>query len=288
MTTFDTESPTTNAGKAVAADLDPGDVDHNFDQDTVDPDHDGRFPFLHEPDDGDDDGLFPGDTGTLNYPQRHALNVILKNTFLSAASHPQHWQTLIADPTAIRSRLHELFFDLEIDRHREVAIKRPVTNPGGDRFPTLVYDTRLSREETIVMLFLRRHYRTERAGGNDRVFVDIGDIHDYATTLRPPTATDVTGDRNRVSTAIDSIRRSGILTRTREDDRYEVSAAIELVLTMDKLDQVLADLRTKNGHTSADAASGAETTDEGSGEADDLELDDLDELDLNAVEEETA
>ena len=129
--------------------------------------------------------LFPGDTSTLTYEQRHTLNVILKNPFLSAAAHPTQWRTLLTDPAPIISRLHDNFISLELDREREVAVKRQIVNPAGDRFPTLFHDSRLSREETVVVLFLRSHYRSERGSGNDRVFVDTSDIYDFAEHLRP-------------------------------------------------------------------------------------------------------
>lgn len=216
-------------------------------------------------------GLFPGDTSVLSYEQRHTLNVVLKNPFLSGATQPVLWRTLLADPAPFISRLHDLFFDLEIDRDREIAIKRPVANPGGDRFPTLVYDSRLTREETIVVLCLRRHYRNERAAGADRVFIDVAQIHDFAENLRPATATDVSGDRTRVTNAILAVRRSGLLVKTREDDRFEVSAAIEILLPMRKLQELLADLQRKNG-TGPVEADGSAGGDGSSGEDGDDDL----------------
>jgi hypothetical protein len=202
--------------------------------------------------------LFPGDTSTLTYEQRHTLNIILKNPFLSATTHPTQWRTLLADPAPIISRLHDHFLVLEVDREREVALKRPVVNPAGDRFPTLFHDSRLSREETVVVIFLRSHYRAERGSGNDRVFVDTSDIYDFAEHMRPQSATEVTGDRRRVTNAIEQIRKSGILLKTREEDRFEISPAIELLLPMNKLEAILADLRAKNGTDSS--APGDEAT----------------------------
>ena len=68
--------------------------------------------------------LFEGDEGGLEYAQRHALVTLLKQRFISARTHPRDWQVLVEHERLLRSRLNELFLELQVDRVREVAWKR--------------------------------------------------------------------------------------------------------------------------------------------------------------------
>jgi hypothetical protein len=86
-------------------------------------------PFLRS-DHGDDladtasVSLFEGDEGTLEHGVRHALVALLKQRFVSARTHPRDWRTLVENERVLRSRLNDLFLDLQMDREREVAWKR--------------------------------------------------------------------------------------------------------------------------------------------------------------------
>src|SRR4051794_26060136 len=82
-------------------------------------------------DDGLDDGLetstlsyFEGDEGGLSLDQRRALVALMKNRYISAAQNSHEWRTLVEDPAPIKSRLNDMFLDLHLDRHNEVAHKR--------------------------------------------------------------------------------------------------------------------------------------------------------------------
>lgn len=194
--------------------------------------------------------LFEGDEGGLELAQRKALVVLLKKRFISNQADPKEWKALIANPDLVRARLNDLFMDLVLDREREVAYKRQVAPEGGGRpFPTLLYDTAWGREDTILLVYLRTRTRHEQASGAERVFVDRDDILEFIAGHRPERATDQASDAKRAGKAIESLQKAGLLLDTSTPDRYEVSAAIEVLLPMEKLHELLAWLKEQNNPT---------------------------------------
>lgn len=206
----------------------------------------------YEPEDADDaqfgiDGedaptshaLFNGDAGELTLAQRKALVSILKQRYISAARHPGDWRTLMQAQELITSRLNDLFLDLHVDHTYEVAFKRQAQSEDRDRFPTLLYDLPYSREETILLVFLRQRFRSERAGGVDDVLVDRDDLAGQVAQFRPVHATDRVGDGRRTDSAVDSLRRAGILLKTADEHRLRISPVIEVLLPLPRLAELL-------------------------------------------------
>ncbi|HTW18389.1 MAG TPA: DUF4194 domain-containing protein [Nocardioides sp.] len=191
--------------------------------------------------------LFEGDEGGLEYSQRRTLVALLKQRFISARTHPRDWPVLVEHERVLRSRLNDLFLDLAIDREREVAWKRQALSETGARFPTLLYDAAWSREETLVLVHLRDRLRAGQSGGDARVFVDREDIVDYVASFRPPHATDEAGDEKRARNAVVSIVKSGLLIGAASDDRYEISGAVEPLLPLELLQELLESLQRVNG-----------------------------------------
>lgn len=191
--------------------------------------------------------LFEGDEGGLEYSQRLALVTLLKQRFISARTHPRDWRVLVEHERVLRSRLNDLFLDLQIDRAREVAWKRQATSETGSRFPTLLYDAAWSREETLVLVHLRDRLRAGQASGDPRVFIDRGDILDYIASFRPAHATDEAGDERRARNAVASIVKAGLLIGAVGDDRYEISEAVEPLLPLELLQELLEALQRANG-----------------------------------------
>lgn len=204
--------------------------------------------------------LFEGDEGGLDLAQRRALVALLKQRFITAASHPREWQALVANPRVIRTRLNDVFLDLHLDADREVAFKRQVSPEGGGRFPTLLHDVAWTREETILLVYLRSRARSEQAAGAAKTFVDREDMLEHVASLRPPHATDQTADSKRSANAIESLNRAGLLVGSATDDRFEVSPVIDVLLPLERLQALLEWLR---GQTAGgtDAREVAEQTD---------------------------
>lgn len=191
--------------------------------------------------------LFEGDEGGLEYAQRHALVTLLKQRFISARTHPRDWQVLVEHERVLRSRLNDLFLDLAVDRAREVAWKRQATSETGSRFPTLLYDAAWSREETVVLVHLRDRLRAGLATGDTRVFIDREDIVEYVASFRPAHATDEAGDEKRARNAVVSVVKAGLLIGNAGDDRYEISEAVEPLLPLELLRELLEALQRSNG-----------------------------------------
>ncbi len=183
--------------------------------------------------------LFEGDEGGLTFEQRKTLVTLLKQRFITGAKQPVEWRVLLDSEQLLRSRLNDLFLDLHIDRGRQVAFKRQAAPEGGGRFPTLLHDIAWGREETILLIFLRTRFRSERNEGADEVIVDYEELLERVAQFRPARATDASGDRRKTENAIDVLRRTGILVRTSDEHRLIVSPVIEVLLPVEKLHQVL-------------------------------------------------
>ncbi|WKN47024.1 DUF4194 domain-containing protein [Nocardioides sp. Arc9.136] len=190
--------------------------------------------------------LWEGDEGGLEHAQRHALVTLLKQRFISARTHPRDWQVLVEHERVLRSRLNDLFLDLVVDRVREVAWKRQATSETGSRFPTLLYDAAWSREETLVLVHLRDRLRAGAAGGESRVFVDLEDVLEHVASFRPAHATDEAGDEKRARNAVTSIVKAGLLVAGDHEDRFEISEAVEPLLPLELLQELLEALRRAN------------------------------------------
>lgn len=207
---------------------------------------DERPDGLHELVAHDSVSLFEGDEGGLEFAQRQALVTLLKQRFISARTHPRDWQVLVEHERVLRSRLNDLFLDLAVDRSREVAWKRQATPEAGGRFPTLLHDTAWTREETIVLVHLRDRLRSGLASGDARVFVDRDDILDHIAGFRPAHATDEAGDEKRARNAVASINKAGLLISTASEERFEISEAVEPLLPLELLRELLESLRAAN------------------------------------------
>jgi hypothetical protein len=217
---------------------------HDTDLGHADPGHADPVDLADEP--TSTLALFEGDEGSLALTHRRALLALLKNRFISAKTHPKEWAAVTANQRLIRSRLNDLFLDLVISTDNEVAYKRQVTPEGGGRFPTLLHDVAWGREETILLVFLRSRYRSEKAAGADRVFADRADMHEYVEQQRPGSATDVAGDRRKTQRALEAVYRTGLLLGRSDADRFEISGAIEVLLPLRTLQGLLEWLAQQN------------------------------------------
>lgn len=198
--------------------------------------------------------LFEGDEGGLTVEQRRTLVLLLKHRYISAALQPAEWRTLLASQRLLTSRLNDLFLDLHVDLHYEVAFKRQAVGEGGEKFPTLLHDVAYTREETILLVLLRQRFRSERANGVDIVIVDRDNLVDNVAHFRPEHATDRFGDARRATAAVDSLAKARVLLKTSDPDRFRISAVIEVLLPIERLTELWQWLVDQNGTEQPDAA----------------------------------
>lgn len=190
--------------------------------------------------------LFEGDEGGLTVQQRKTLVLLLKQRYISAAGQPTAWRTLLESTHLLKSRLNDLFLDLHVDHHYEVAFKRQALPEGGDRFPTLLHDVAYTREETILLVLLRQRFRSERANGHEIVLVDRENLIDNVGHFRPEHATDRSGDARRAAGAIESLIKARVLLKTSDPDRFRIAPVIEVLLPVERLSELLDWLVAEN------------------------------------------
>jgi hypothetical protein len=225
----------------------PGDLE-GFSGD-YDPSEDPYDPSAPQP-------LFPGDTGRLTRRVRDVLVSILKRRYVSAELHPQEWQIIQAHQGVLTSALHDLYLELVVDRTYEVAYKRQAVSETGNKFPTLLYDREYNREETILLVHLRRLLRTHQQTGEDQVFVDKDTLVAEITSFRPATSTNQVEDEKKARNAIDSLTREGLLLAQGDEDRMRISPVVEAILPVERLRDLAGWLRSENNPDSDDDSPG--------------------------------
>ncbi|GAA2051794.1 DUF4194 domain-containing protein [Leifsonia soli] len=201
--------------------------------------------------------LFDGDEGGLELDERKALVVLLKNRFITSDSHPPEWRAIVKSRKAIAERLNDLFLELVISLDREVAYKRPIS--GSREFPTLLHDTRWPREETALLVYLRVRARNEQARGEAHARVSRAEMLEYLQENRPESATDRVSDDGRGERAIGALKTAGLLVKTDEDGVFRISPAIEPMLPVTALNNLLAWLKVR---TASESDSEPESTTE--------------------------
>ncbi|PZU47024.1 MAG: hypothetical protein DI566_06860 [Microbacterium sp.] len=202
------------------------------------PDADDENPTVRE---------FDGDSGTLHPDARAALVAILSNRFITAATHKAEWKGLTAHRYDVRSRLNDMYLDLEYDARYAVAFKVQVRNADSTRtFPHLLRSMAWTREQTVVLVYLCVVHRNQTVAGASRAVVTAADIHAFAVSVRPKTATDHHMDAGRVDRAIGSVAATGLLDATKEEGVYVISSVIERLMPVTKLRELLAFLTSED------------------------------------------
>lgn len=190
--------------------------------------------------------MFEGDASTLFPEQRRCLHALLKHRYLSADKHPEHWAVLMASHEVIKSRLNDVFLDLHIDRVHQLAFKRQAT-ADVEPLPTLLRAGTHTKEETIIMVYLRRRFFTQRQEGDEAVFVDRQALLDEVADMRPDSATNRSMDQSRATKAIESLLSAQVLLKTGDPDRFQISPIVEVLLPVEKLRALWTWLIESNG-----------------------------------------
>ena len=190
--------------------------------------------------------MFDGDRSSLFPEQRRCLHALLKRRYISAEHDPELWQTLVDNTDLITSRLNDVFLDLFIDRHRGIAFKQPAPDDGAVALPSLLRNIAHTKEETIVMVYLRRKFFASRQEGDEAVFVDREAMLDEVAEMRPEYATNRAMDRKRAIKAIENLVSAGVLLGRSDADRFQISPIIEVLMPIEKLRALLAWLTEAN------------------------------------------
>lgn len=168
--------------------------------------------------------LWEGDLGTLGEKSRRALLELLHGPYLSARRRPQLWQALIADETAIRSRLHDMFLDLVIDQHDEFAFTRQVRTEEMT-VPSALRTKPMTFLDTAMLLVLRQHLLT--AAGERRVIVGKEEVFEQLSVYRQG---DDSGWAKRLNSSWTKMLNSFSVLQQIEEDRAEVSPVLKVMI----------------------------------------------------------
>jgi hypothetical protein len=196
--------------------------------------------------------MFESDSGTLYPEQRRCLVALLKHRYISAERHPEQWEVLLKDEGLIKSRLNDMFLELQVERDQQIAFKRQAVSYTGDPLPSLLRERAHTKEETIVMLALRQRFFAQRQEGEDHVYVERETLMEEIAERWPEDLTNRSAAQKKAGTAIDGLATAGVLLKTADPDRFRISPIIEVLLPIEKLRELMTWLMTQNGTTPVD------------------------------------
>lgn len=218
--------------------------------------------------------LWFGDTGTLGQRSRRVLLELLKGPYVSGAQSPQLWSALVADEGIVRSRLHDLFLELVIDKIDEFAFTRKVVTDEVD-VPAAVRSERLTFLDTAMLLVLRQLLLA--APGEQRVIIDREEVYErlaiYRTGDESTFQRNLNGAWNRMSNRLRVLHKAG-------EDRFEISPMVKFLIDEDQVRELI-DVYERIA--SGEAKSSVAEAELSSHETDDSAVDDS--VDETAVDE---
>jgi len=211
------------------------------------------------------DVLFIGDQGTLPVETRRVLVQLLLGPALDARRQTKLWPILLRDESTIRSRLHELFLELVIDRDLEVAFTRQVVSDELD-VPILLRRTQLTFLDSLLLLFLRQRL-TQSDAQAERAVLAHQEMVDHLAIFQRQGNVDHARFGKQIANTIEKAKKLSLLQKIRDsDDRYEVSPTLKLLFPAEEIQalaRIYADLDSRSPNANLDdAESRTETDDE--------------------------
>ena len=196
-------------------------------------------------------GLWAGDEGELPEDVRRVLVSLIKESHLSQRRRKDQWSTLLAHESAIRSRLHDFFLELVVDREHEIAF---VQQTDYDQAPQVVRTQSLTFMDTLVLLVVRQTLLAEE--GRGRPFIGLDEVIDQLSVYRA--GRDETDFRTRVRASWRKHVTWGLLSET-EPGRAEISPIVRFLVDSDRIAAIQAAYeRVAAGEASAGVEGDAE------------------------------
>jgi hypothetical protein len=203
-------------------------------------------PFRVTPRDTFVDGaaLFPGDTGVLPMKVRQALVRLLKGPYIDGGRDEKLWTTLLDNQVILRSRLSELFLNMQLDHERKIAVLRPVDPEaigGSTRSSILRQQRALSRVETIVLLRLRLLLDRHVTAQTDPV-ITREEITELVAHYQPSGQQDALRDTDVVNRTVTKLLARQLLLATGLEDTFAISKALPLALPFENIGDIPAQI----------------------------------------------
>jgi hypothetical protein len=182
--------------------------------------------------------LWNGDTGVLGEQSRRALLELIKGPYLSGAKAGALWSALLVDEPAIRSRLHELFLELVIDRVGEFAFVRNVST---DEIaaPRTVRTAALTFLDTAMLLVLRQMLLARE--GDGRVIVGQEEVFEQLRVYRTSDRDESDFDRRLNSSWMNMKNKLRVIHQAGTEDRAEISPVLRLIVDAEQIHAIGAE-----------------------------------------------
>lgn len=182
----------------------------------------------------ENDGLWPGDVGTLGIDSRRALLHLVRGPMITAEGNRELWHAMLNDRQIIASRLADLFLELVVKEDDGIAFVQNA--PAFDaRIPKTVRNQPLTLIDTILVLTLRRELMISQEG---RVFVGREETFAAVAQYRPLAKLDESAFRKRLEGSWSKLDNAGILMKANDDERYEISPVLRLIFGPDEVKAV--------------------------------------------------
>lgn len=194
--------------------------------------------------------LWSGDTGVLSEQSRRALLELVKGPYLSGERTPGLWSALLVDEAAIRSRLHELFLELVIDRSQEFAFVRNVDTPELAT-PRTVRSASLTFLDTAMLLVLRQALLS--GGTEARVIVGQEEIFEHLRVYRTADRDESDFDRRLNASWLTMKNKLRVIHQADTDDRAEISPVLRLIVDAEQVAAIGAEYQRIAAGASAHA-----------------------------------
>ena len=212
---------------------------------------------------------FEGDSGALPLDTRRTLVQLLTGPLVDGRRHSKAWEVVLRDEQVLRSRLHELFLELVLDRDQQVAFLRQVSREDVD-IPILLRRNTLSFIETALLLFLRLRLTQADAQG-ERAALDLQEMLEYLKTFERSDNVDQSRFAKQCDGAVEKAKKLGLLRKlANSEERFEVSPALKLLFPAEEIEQLTKAYAMAAGlpnapdaGASADRATGDDNEDEG-------------------------
>lgn len=182
-----------------------------------------------------DTALFQGDLGVLPVDTRRVLVNLLRGPTLDGQRQPQIWHVLLRDEALIRSRLHDMFLDLVLDRDQSIAFTQQAEADELD-VPTLLRKSTLSLRETALILYLRGELSISDAQ-SERCVLERDQILEHLRAYVPANENDQVRFDKQSEAAIEKLTKLSLLHKLKgSDTRLEVSQAMRILFGVEEIE----------------------------------------------------
>ncbi|KFF59488.1 hypothetical protein JF66_10940 [Cryobacterium sp. MLB-32] len=184
--------------------------------------------------------LWSGDTGVIGEQARRALLELIKGPYLSGVKAPMLWSALLVNEVVIRSRLHELFLDLVVDRVGEFAFVRNVSTTELT-VPSTVRTSALTFLDTAMLLVLRQMLLSGE--GEGRVIVGQEDVFEQLRVYRTVDRDESDFNKRLNSTWLKMKNTLRVIHQAGTEDRAEISPVLRLIVDAEQIAAISGEYR---------------------------------------------